>query len=84
MTARWRQKKLTPETAVSSTAIQRQASVTRGIHTAAHADAARPGNDDPNAGQELRAAIDAVLNGQALSGDQKPAVGCSIKWKGAA
>lgn len=32
-------------------------------------------------GKELRAAIDAVLNGQAPDGNQLPSLGCNIKWK---
>ena len=31
--------------------------------------------------RDLRDAIDAVLQGEAPSPDQKPAMGCSIKWK---
>ncbi len=44
-------------------------------------DASRPGNDQPATGADLRAAIDAVLAGHAVNADQKPSVGCSIKWK---
>ena len=44
-------------------------------------DASRPGNGKPVTGQDLRAAIDAVLAGRPVSRDQKPSVGCSIKWK---
>jgi peroxiredoxin len=32
-------------------------------------------------GQDLRAAIEAVLVGKPVSPDQKPSVGCGIKWK---
>jgi hypothetical protein len=32
-------------------------------------------------GTDLRAAIDAVLAGKSISGEQKPSVGCNIKWK---
>ena len=32
-------------------------------------------------GSDLRAAIDAVLSGEPVSGDQYPSMGCSIKWK---
>jgi len=31
-------------------------------------------------GDELRAAMDAVLAGNAISGDQHASMGCSIKW----
>ena len=44
-------------------------------------DDSRPRSTDPVTGNELRAAIDAVLTGQPLSADQKPSIGCSIKWK---
>jgi peroxiredoxin len=43
-------------------------------------DATRPGRGTPT-GADLRAAADAVLAGRAPSADQKPSVGCSIKWK---
>jgi peroxiredoxin len=44
-------------------------------------DDSRPGNDKPLTGKDLRAAIDAVLAGKAVSKDQKPSMGCNIKWK---
>jgi peroxiredoxin len=44
-------------------------------------DDSRPGNGKPLNGRDLRAAIDAVLAGQPVSPDQKPSVGCNIKWK---
>ena len=44
-------------------------------------DDSRPGNDAPIDGADLRAACDALLAGQAPSADQKPAIGCNIKWK---
>jgi thiol-disulfide isomerase/thioredoxin len=44
-------------------------------------DASTPGNNIPVTGDELRAALDAVLAGQTVSGVQKPSVGCNIKWK---
>jgi peroxiredoxin len=44
-------------------------------------DASRPGNGVPVTGRDLRAALDAVLAGKAPSADQKPSVGCNIKWK---
>jgi peroxiredoxin len=31
--------------------------------------------------RELAEALDALLAGRAVSADQKPAIGCSIKWK---
>lgn len=44
-------------------------------------DSSRPGNDEPNDGADLRAAIDAVLRGEQPSAEQKPSIGCNIKWK---
>ncbi len=43
-------------------------------------DDSRPSNGVPVTGQDLRAALDAVLAGQAMTGPQKPSVGCNIKW----
>ncbi len=44
-------------------------------------DDARPGSDVPVTGSDLRGAIDAVLEGRPVAGDQKPSMGCNIKWK---
>jgi peroxiredoxin len=44
-------------------------------------DDARPGNGVPVTGKDLRAAMDALLGGKAVSPAQKPSVGCNIKWK---
>lgn len=44
-------------------------------------DASRPNNDVPVTGSDVKAAIDAVCAGKAPSTDQKPSIGCSIKWK---
>ena len=44
-------------------------------------DASRPGNDVPVTGVDLRAAIDAVLAGKPVAGEQRPSLGCNIKWK---
>ena len=44
-------------------------------------DSSRPGNGVPLTGSDLRAATDAVLEGRAPAADQKPSVGCNIKWK---
>jgi hypothetical protein len=32
-------------------------------------------------GKDLRAAIDAVLAGKSVPAEQKPSIGCNIKWK---
>jgi peroxiredoxin len=44
-------------------------------------DDSRPGNGRPVTGADLRAAMDAVLAGRPVSDDQKPSIGCNIKWK---
>ena len=44
-------------------------------------DDSRPGNGRPVTGADLRAALDAVLAGRPVPADQKPSIGCSIKWK---
>ncbi|QPC46521.1 thioredoxin family protein [Mangrovibacillus cuniculi] len=44
-------------------------------------DGSRPGNDIPVTGEDLRAALDAVLEGREVPQDQKPSLGCGIKWK---
>jgi peroxiredoxin len=44
-------------------------------------DASRPGNGLPVTGSDLRAAVDAVLAGRPAPTDQRPSLGCNIKWK---
>ena len=44
-------------------------------------DDSRPGNGLPVTGKDVRAALDAVLAGKAVSPTQKPSIGCNIKWK---
>jgi peroxiredoxin len=44
-------------------------------------DDSRPGNGVPVTGRDLRAALDAVLAGKPVPGEQKPSIGCNIKWK---
>jgi peroxiredoxin len=44
-------------------------------------DDARPGNDVPVTGKDLTAAVEAVLAGRPPSAEQKPSMGCNIKWK---
>jgi peroxiredoxin len=43
-------------------------------------DDSRPSNDVPVDGRDVRAALDAVLAGQPVNADQKPSIGCNIKW----
>ena len=44
-------------------------------------DESRPGSGKPLTGSDLRAAIQATTSDQAVSSDQQPSSGCSIKWK---
>ena len=44
-------------------------------------DDSRPGNDVPVTGRDLRAALDAVLAGEQVPAEQRPSLGCNIKWK---
>ena len=44
-------------------------------------DDSRPGNGIPVTGRDVRAALDALLRGGSVSHDQKPSIGCNIKWK---
>jgi peroxiredoxin len=45
-------------------------------------DASGPGNKLPVTGADLRAACEALLSGAQVPREQRPSVGCSIKWKG--
>jgi len=44
-------------------------------------DDSRPGNGRPVTGRDLRAALDALLAGQPVSPEQRPSLGCNIKWR---
>lgn len=44
-------------------------------------DSSRPKNEIPVSGVDLRAAIDMVLAGNPVPTDQRPSIGCNIKWK---
>ena len=44
-------------------------------------DDSRPGNGVPVTGRDLRAALDALIAGKPISKDQRPSIGCNIKWK---
>jgi peroxiredoxin len=44
-------------------------------------DSSRPGNSVPVTGDDLRAALEAVLAGNPAAKEQKPSIGCNIKWK---
>lgn len=44
-------------------------------------DGARPGNNTPVTGDDLTAAVEQLLAGENISADQRPSMGCNIKWK---
>jgi thiol-disulfide isomerase/thioredoxin len=44
-------------------------------------DDSRPGNLLPVTGNDIRQALEVLLSNQAVSEDQKPSLGCGIKWK---
>jgi peroxiredoxin len=44
-------------------------------------DNSRPGNGKPVTCADVRAAVDAVLAGRPVDPDQRPSIGCSIKWR---
>jgi peroxiredoxin len=46
-------------------------------------DSSRPGNGVAVTGEDLYAAVQALLAGRKPSSEQKPSIGCNIKWKAA-
>lgn len=44
-------------------------------------DDSRPGNGIAVTGKDIRAAMDALVNNEAVNPNQKPSMGCNIKWK---
>lgn len=44
-------------------------------------DDSRPGNGVAVSGRDLRAACEALLSGRAPATEQRPSIGCNIKWK---
>ncbi|MDI6447482.1 thioredoxin family protein [Anaerobaca lacustris] len=44
-------------------------------------DDSRPGNNEPVTGADLRTALDAVLEGRPAPDEQRPSMGCNIKWQ---
>ena len=44
-------------------------------------DDSRPGNGIPVTGRDLRAAVEALLGDKPVPSQQKPSIGCNIKWK---
>ena len=45
-------------------------------------DDSRPGNGIPVSGKSIRQTLDCLINNQAIPANQKPSLGCNIKWKG--
>ena len=43
-------------------------------------DGSRPGNEVPVSGDDIRLTLDSLLRGENISADQKPSIGCNIKW----
>ncbi|MFW2367742.1 MAG: thioredoxin family protein [Desulforhopalus sp.] len=44
-------------------------------------DSARPGNSEPITGTDLSSAVDQLIAGKSISVEQRPSLGCNIKWK---
>lgn len=44
-------------------------------------DSSRPGSNIPVSGEDLRAALDAVLAGKPVAEKQRASIGCNIKWR---
>lgn len=44
-------------------------------------DDSRPGNNIPVTGKDLKAALENLIAGQPINSNQKPSMGCNIKWK---
>ena len=44
-------------------------------------DDSRPKNQIPVTGADLRNALNQLLHGEPVNPEQKPSIGCSIKWK---
>jgi peroxiredoxin len=44
-------------------------------------DDSRPSNQIPVTAKDLRLALDALVAGQRVPSEQKPSLGCNIKWK---
>ncbi len=44
-------------------------------------DDSRPKTDRPLTGKDLREALDSLLSGKPINAQQKPSIGCNIKWR---
>jgi peroxiredoxin len=51
------------------------------LHYRGQFDETRPSSGAPATGADLRAALEACLGGRPATSEQKPSVGCNIKWK---
>ncbi len=47
-------------------------------------DGSRPKSQIPVTGKDLRAAVDALLSGSTVPPEQRPSMGCNIKWRAGA
>jgi peroxiredoxin len=53
----------------------------RGLFYRGQLDDSRPSNGKPVTGADLRAALNAALQGEGAPAEQMPSIGCNIKWK---
>ncbi|HKC34827.1 MAG TPA: thioredoxin family protein [Chitinophagaceae bacterium] len=44
-------------------------------------DDSRPGNEIPVTGKDIRQALDCLINDRPVPQEQRPGIGCNIKWK---
>lgn len=44
-------------------------------------DDSRPGNEVPVTGKDIRYALDCIINNKPVPQEQRPSIGCNIKWK---
>lgn len=44
-------------------------------------DDSRPGNEIPVTGKDIRNALDCLINNKPVPREQRPSIGCNIKWK---
>jgi thiol-disulfide isomerase/thioredoxin len=44
-------------------------------------DDSRPGNDIPISGKDIKNVFECILNSKTITINQKPSIGCNIKWK---
>jgi peroxiredoxin len=55
----------------------------KGLHLAyrGQLDDSRPGNEIPVTGKDIRHALDCLINNEPVPQEQRPSIGCNIKWK---